>query len=171
MTMNRLAVGILGALGALAVAAAPASAGGVRVTIGGGWGSHGSGSSKSCSVCDGVYAGTLTIDGCRVTLLAGQDLNGQIVRAFERLGYRASCGRGGVVVHFGHRRPRVSWSGRGYSARFGWEHRRLVIRTGREPCDSCRDHRPSRPGVRVRVRDHDGWGRNTCPPRRRPGCR
>jgi len=60
-------------------------------------------------------AGHLTIDGRRFTIRSYGNIGRQIVSAFRRCGYDASCQNGKVIVCYDpYCPPRVRWQDRGY---------------------------------------------------------
>jgi hypothetical protein len=103
--------GSLLAIGAAALFMGPvsqASASDVYFSVGG--------SGTSCVSYSSYKAGVLYIDGYRYTIRSSSDIGSQLVRAFKRRGYDASCINGKVVVCFDpHCPPRVSWSRDGYT--------------------------------------------------------
>jgi hypothetical protein len=110
MKRNRLAILALGASAIFGGIAAPASAESdvywsVRSS------SHAPGYSST--------AGILTIDGRRFTIRSTRNIGRDIVNAFRRQGYEASCVNGRVVVCYDpYCPPKVHWYQRGYSASF-----------------------------------------------------
>lgn len=146
-------------VGGMGVLAGPALGDGVRVYSSRGLvsvGGHGACVSFACGV-----AGTLSIDGCRTTIRSGFGVDEEIVRAFRRAGYDASCSQGRVVVRFGCRRPSLGWLDRDYSARFAWQRDCLIITTFQKRCDACDACRgPGHHGVRRNP------PRPICPPPR-----
>lgn len=86
------------------------------------------GSGTSCVSYSSYKAGVLYIDGYRYTIRSSSDIGSQIVRAFKRRGYDASCVNGKVVVCYDpYCPPRVSWSRNGYSLSQCASHGRLEL--------------------------------------------
>lgn len=119
MKRNKLAILALGVAAMIGGVAAPASAGSDVY-----W-------NVRSSTCDPAYsytAGILTIDGRRFTIRSSRNIGRQIVDAFRRQGYEASCVNGRVVVCYDpYCPPNVRWYQRGYSASFERWNDRLEI--------------------------------------------
>jgi hypothetical protein len=75
--------------------------------------------SSTCAPSYTSTAGILTIDGRRFTIRSTRNIGREIVNAFRRQGYEASCVNGRVVVCYDpYCPPKVRWYQRGYSASF-----------------------------------------------------
>lgn len=170
--MNRLTMALAAAaVGGVGLLPGTAHASNARVQVSS-WGGSGH---SACSSCDHGVAGVISIDGRRTTVRAGHGVNEQLVHAFRRAGYRASCERGRVVVRFGYCRPSVRWSGDGYGTSFSWEGDCLSIRTFRNHCGSCHGVAPSKPVIRIdwgpRYHERPHWDSRPGWNHRRPGHR
>lgn len=85
-------------------------------------------SGTSCVSYSSYKAGVLYIDGYRYTIRSSSDIGTQLVRAFKRRGYDATCVDGKVIVCYDpYCPPRVSWSKSAYTLSTHRSHGRLSL--------------------------------------------